>query len=350
MGLPDPKGYCRKRFKDTPLLYLSTCCVGNEILEQIEAAVEEALSSHSWVEIMVKALTTRRNLNVIKLSGLSHFQPLLPSVFNDEDAEQIIRQVLKNSSNALFKDSLVIGHSAVTSNSFINNLKPVFDPLIAERANEVVASGAYLQAQAEQRNAKMKAATSGKGDGGGTGEKKDRKEERRKKANEGKVGGGVQGRETKTRATKKKYLKGRNDSDDEADEDFGGTGPSSSTSSAFELEFMSPEEIGRVIRKQESLAEAPDEFIDEIAARLHKYLEHKVVCHVLYLNFTFFYRPLQSSFQEAARQAFEALLASSSGQRRQTHGELQERLQVLLNNVKLVIALLRILPCSFHCC
>ena len=196
-------------------------------------------------------------------------QPLLPSVFNDEDAEQIIRDVLKNSSNPLFKDSLVIGHSAVTSNSFVNSLKPVFDPLIQEKAKEVVASGAYLQSQADQRSAKMKSgASKTQGDGG---EKiKDRKEERRKKASEGKAGGGVQGRETKTKATKKKYLKGRNDSDDEGEDEVGGTSSERSASS-FELVFMSPEEIGRIVRKQESVADAPDEFIEEIAARLHKY-------------------------------------------------------------------------------
>nr|CAG4641501.1 EOG090X0267 [Eurycercus lamellatus] len=282
LGLPDPKGYCRKRFKEIPLLFLSTCCVGSDILEQVDAAIEEALSSNSWIEIM----------------------PLLPSVFDDQDAELIIQEVLKNSQNSFFKDALVIGQSSVTSQSFVNNLKPVFEPLIDEKAKEVVASGAYLQAQADQRNSKMK---SSKLDP--AVEKKDRKDERRKKANEGKVGGGVQGRETKTRATKKKYLKGKNDSDDEGEEEYGGA-----SSSAFELEFMSLEEIRQVLRKQASLADAADEFLEEIAARLHK--------------------PLQTSFQEAARLSFEALLSASSGQRRQTHGELQDKLQVLLQNIK----------------
>lgn len=50
-----------------------------------------------------------------------------------------------------------------------------------------MASGAYLQAQADQRNAKGKSTKPEQAN-----EKKDRKEERRKKANEGKVGGGVQ--------------------------------------------------------------------------------------------------------------------------------------------------------------
>nr|CAG4635980.1 EOG090X0267 [Eubosmina coregoni]SVE69664.1 EOG090X0267 [Eubosmina coregoni] len=282
LGLPDPKSYCRKRFKETTLLYLSSCCVGSDILQQIEAAIEEALSSNSWVEIM----------------------SLLPSVFDENDAEQIITHVLKNSKNLPTKEAIVIGQSAIVSNSCINQLKPVFDPMIEKKANEVVASGAYLQAQADQRNAKMKSTKPDQ-----TGDKKDKKEERRKKASEGKVGGGTQGRETKTRSTKKKYLKGKNDSDDEGEEEF-----TSISSSSFDLEFMSIDEIVKVLREQESVSEAPDNFFEEIAARLHK--------------------PLQSCFQEAARLAFEAMLASSSGQRRQTHGELQDKLQLLLQNIK----------------
>ena len=53
LGLPDPKGYCRKRFKESPLLLLSSCCVGRQILDQIEGAIEEGLASESWVDIMV---------------------------------------------------------------------------------------------------------------------------------------------------------------------------------------------------------------------------------------------------------------------------------------------------------
>nr|SVE84122.1 EOG090X0267 [Daphnia pulex] len=282
LGLGDPKSFCRKRFKDTSLLYLSSCCVGSNILGQIEAAIEEAISSQSWVEVL----------------------PLLPSVFDDEDAEQIIQHVLKTSQNIPDKDALVIGQSAVTSNSFVQNLKIIFKPMIEEKASEVVASGDYLQSLADQRNAKGKSFKPEQAN-----EKKDRKEERRKKANEGKLGGGTQGRETKTRATKKKYGKGKNDSDDENEGDVVGT-----NSASLELEFMSIDEISNVLKKQENVSDAPDEFVEDIAARL--------------------YPSLQASFQEAARLAFEAMLSSTSGQRRQTHSELQDRLQLLLQNIK----------------
>lgn len=75
----------------------------------------------------------------------------------------------------------------------------------------------------------------------------------------------LQGRETKTRATKKKYQKGKNDSDDEGEEEFVGGSSSAST----ELQFMSLDKISNVLRKQESLSDAPDEFVEDIAQRLY---------------------------------------------------------------------------------
>merc|ERR1712071_262964 len=177
---------------------------------------------------------------------------------------------------------------------------------IQEKADQVVKSGAYLQAQADLRQSKMK--TSSRSDV--VQEKKDRKEERRKKANEGKIGGGTQGRETKTRATKKKYQRGKNDSDDDDDEEM----TSVPASTSVDLEFMSIEDIEAVLSKEESLYEAPEDFVHEIANRL--------------------YKSLRTSFQEAARASFESLLSNSSGQRRQTHGELQDRISNLVQNIK----------------
>nr|CAG4649980.1 EOG090X0267 [Sida crystallina] len=290
LGIQDPKGYCRKRFKDTSLLYLSTCCVGSYILEQIEAAIDEALSSHSWLEIM----------------------PLLPSVFDEEDALQMIQDVLKNRKNKEGGEATVIGNAAVASDQFVQKLRVLFDPVIQEKATEVVQSGLYLQAQADLRNKQKIGASRQSAAVDAASDKKDRKEERRKKANEGKGGGGTQGRETKTKSTKKKYLRGKNDSDDEADDDnsVAGANPSGSV----DLEFLSVGEIGDVLKKQESLNDAPDDLINELANRL--------------------YRPLQLAFHKAARLAFEALLSSSSGHRRRTHGELQDRLQTLLQSIK----------------
>jgi len=284
LGIPDPKGYVRKRFKDSPLLLLLTCCVSSQILEQIEGAIEEALGSESWVDV----------------------ETLLPSVFNEVDAEDIIQEVLKNSKTINGKDAIILAHSTVTNQLFIKKMESIFDPMVQEKADEVVKSGAYLQAQADLRQSKMK--PSSRSDV--AADKKDRKDERRKKANEGKIGGGTQGRETKTRATKKKYQRGKNDSDDDDEEETTGA----ALSTTIERECISVEEIRAVLSKQEGLHEASEDVIKEIAARL--------------------YNPLRTSFLEVARSSFEALLSASSGQRRQTHGELQERIGNLLQNIK----------------
>jgi hypothetical protein len=56
LGISDPKDFIKKRFKSDNLIYLSTCCTGRAIQEQIEASVEEALADGTWVDIMVYLL------------------------------------------------------------------------------------------------------------------------------------------------------------------------------------------------------------------------------------------------------------------------------------------------------
>ena len=114
----------------------------------------------------------------------------MPSVFEEEDIQQIIQNVLKDLSNQ-FGKALTVGNTVVANESLVHTLKKVFDPLIKERAEEVVLSGVYQQSQAKSRNLKQKSLYSNRQDMP-VSEKKDRKEERRKKASEGKVGRGVQ--------------------------------------------------------------------------------------------------------------------------------------------------------------
>ena len=80
-----------------------------------------------------------------------------------------------------------------------------------------------------------------------------------------KSGGGTQGREVKTKSTKKKY-KGhdRDDSDDEG-------AKSSTKGRQQEAEFMSVEEIEERLKKQKELRDCPEDFISEIALKLHRY-------------------------------------------------------------------------------
>ena len=78
-------------------------------------------------------------------------------------------------------------------------------------------------------------------------------------------GAGTQGREVKTKATKKKYGKTKDrdvDSDEEAQ-------PACNKSKTPVVPFLSIGEIEKEIHKH--VQDVPDEFIQEIAARLHRY-------------------------------------------------------------------------------
>jgi len=78
----------------------------------------------------------------------------------------------------------------------------------------------------------------------------------------GKSGGGFQGREVKTKSTKKKYL-GRDR--DEVDSD-----PDDGTSETSETVFMSCMEIADKLKCQATLENCPTEFTEAIASHLYR--------------------------------------------------------------------------------
>ena len=56
LGISDPKGYIKKRFKTEQLVYLTSCCVGPGISEQVQYGVDEALNTGTWVDLKVSVL------------------------------------------------------------------------------------------------------------------------------------------------------------------------------------------------------------------------------------------------------------------------------------------------------
>ena len=54
LGISDPVSFIKKRFKTESLQYLSTCCLGTGVSDMIEAEVDEALASKSWVDVTVR--------------------------------------------------------------------------------------------------------------------------------------------------------------------------------------------------------------------------------------------------------------------------------------------------------
>jgi len=53
LGIPDPQSYIKRRLKTDAVEYLSSCCVGHLIRDQIESEVDEVISSKTWLDVMV---------------------------------------------------------------------------------------------------------------------------------------------------------------------------------------------------------------------------------------------------------------------------------------------------------
>ncbi|NXG35276.1 UFL1 ligase, partial [Dromaius novaehollandiae] len=281
LGIPDPAGYIKKRYKSTKLLLLRAACVGQEIVDQVEASVEEAISSGNWIDVAT----------------------LLPSSLSAEDAgillQQVMRSFNKHSSGLVFSDTIVV------SEKFLSSCVDLFSDLMQQKAEkEMKDNPVNLITEEDLKQASLLENS--------YANKKDKKDERRKKATEGsgsvRGGGGGNAREIKIKKTKKK---GRKDAD--SDEESQTTSTSLSNKQP-EFPFLSQEEIQDVLKTH--IEDCPEELITELAGHL--------------------IRPLTKSYQEVVRSVFASSTSSSSGaSRRQTMKDLQEEFSNLYNNIRL---------------
>ncbi|KAK1171898.1 E3 UFM1-protein ligase 1-like [Acipenser oxyrinchus oxyrinchus] len=281
LGIPDPTSYIKKRYKSSKLLFLRAACVGQSIVDQVEASVEEAVNSGTWTDV----------------------QSMLPSCLSLEDTGILLNQVMRTSniqsSARTFSDTIVI------SEKFISSCTSLFDPLMRGKAEkEIKSNPVFLITEDELKQASVvveNAAFS----------KKDKRGERKKKASEGsgsvKGGGGGNAREIRIRKTKKK---GRQD-DDSDDET---TTTTQNRSKQQEVPFMTQGDIEEVLQKH--VQDCPEEMLSELA-------EHLI-------------RPLTKMYQEVVRSVFMSSTSSSTGaSRKQTVKDLQEEITNLFNNIRL---------------
>ncbi|CAM2111984.1 E3 UFM1-protein ligase 1 [Caretta caretta] len=280
LGIPDPVNYIKKRYKSTKLLFLKAACVGQEIVDQVEASVDEAISSGTWVDIAT----------------------LLPSSLSIEDSGILLQQVMRSFNKHL--STIIFGDTIVVSEKFINSCTDLFTELMHHKAEkEMKNNPVNLLTEEDLKQASILENSSAN--------KKDRKDERRKKATEGsgsvRGGGGGNAREIRIKKTKKK---GRKDA--ESDEESQAS--STSRNKHLEIPFMSQEEIQDVLRSH--IQDCPEELITELA-------EHLI-------------RSLTKSYQEVVRSVFVSSTSSSSGaSRRRTIKDLQEEVSNLYNNIRL---------------
>uniref|UniRef100_A0A8C9KXN6 E3 UFM1-protein ligase 1 n=1 Tax=Serinus canaria TaxID=9135 RepID=A0A8C9KXN6_SERCA len=279
LGIPDPAGYIKKRYKSAQLLFLRAACVGQEIVDQVEASVEEAISSGSWIDVAT----------------------LLPSSLSVEDVgillQQVMRSLNKSSSGLVFSDTIAV------SEKFLSSCADLFSDLMQQKAEKEIKNNPVNLITEEDLKQVSCLENS-------YANKKDKKDERRKKAAEGsgsvRGGGGGNAREIKIKKTKKK---GRKDAD--SDEESQGT--ATGRHKKLEFSFMSQEEIEDVLKTR--MQDCPEELITEIAEHLK--------------------RPLTKTYQEVVRSVFTSSTSSSGGNRRQAMKDLQEEFSNLYNNIRL---------------
>ncbi|KAM9234341.1 E3 UFM1-protein ligase 1 [Dugong dugon] len=278
LGIPDAVSYIKKRYKTTQLLFLKAACVGQGLVDQVEASVEEAISSGTWVDIA----------------------PLLPSSLSVEDAAMLLQQVMrafsKQTSAVVFSDTVVV------SEKFINDCIELFSELMHQKAEkEMKNNPVHLITEEDLKQISILESVNTT--------KKDKKDERRRKATEGsgsvRGGGGGNAREYKIKKTKKKGRK-----DDDTDDEPQSSHPGKKKP---EITFMFQDEVEDFLRKH--IQDAPEGFISELAEYLIK--------------------PLNKNYLEVVRSVFLSSTSATGTGRKRTIKDFQEEVSNLYNNIRL---------------
>lgn len=286
LGISEPKSFIRRHFPSSGMLELCTCMIGPQLLDQVEAAIEETLRTGSCIDVMM----------------------LVPSILSSSDIRAVLNEVMKKKKNPaahIFCDTVFI------TETFIQELAKGFHTsgFLQNKAELAVSSGAYIQAQAEKKLGRNLG--SGHKEKEENSSKAEKREERRRKAAGGKSGGGTQGRETKTKSMKKKGVHGKeqiaeSDSDNEAyiKKELPG-----------KLEIITVSEVEELLSKTDSDIMDIDGLITEIAAHLHPILNKEAI--------------------NLAGTTYERTMISSLGDRRKAHVDLQDKVDSWIMELRL---------------
>lgn len=278
LGISDYKSYIKKQFANDDLIFLNSCSVSKSFLDRVQADVDECISSKSYIDL----------------------QTVLPSVFNTADIQGILDRILIN--QKLQQTVVIDGY--VVSKAFMELLVKDKDELIKNKAKAVVDSGKYQQYITDLHLPTQKGKKEKFDD---FEEKVNKREERRKKAAGGKSGGGTQGRETKTKSTKKGkgHKAATHDSDDEIDV---------GSNKKSVLEVVSKDDIRKMIEDKMG-EEGLDDLVDPVVDNLWPKINEEAV--------------------EVAATIYATTVADRTANRRQTHNELQNKLNALIGDVRL---------------
>ncbi|KAK6297301.1 hypothetical protein J4Q44_G00318840 [Coregonus suidteri] len=282
LGIPDPVSYIKKRFKSSKLLFLRAACVGQALVDQVEASVEEAVNSATWIDV----------------------QPILPSCLSMEDVGIIINEAMRKTN--VQSTARILGDTVVVSEKFISNCLSLFDEAMQHKAQkEVKNNPVFLITEDDLKQGSMMTENTA------PSKKEKREAERRRKTTEGSGckggGGGCNAREVRIRKTKKK---GRRD--DDSDEET--VVIPQNRNKPTEVPFMALEEIAAVLEGR--VCDCPEEILSELA-------EHLV-------------RPLTKTYQDVVRTVFMSSTSSTTGvTKKRSVKDFQEELSNLYNNIRL---------------
>lgn len=277
----DPKPFIQKQLSTEKLTFLNKCVVGQRIIDQVESTLEESIATNSFLDICT----------------------ILPSVIGDQDIEKLIQVILTPSKQRLTE----IFGSLVITTKYVDNLLNAAYAIAEANAKTSVDSGVYQKFIAE-KNIKQKEVEvddfSSKGD---------KRDDRRKKAASGKAGGGAQGRETKTKSTKKHQRGGKNkDFDDSGSDDE--MAASKKKAKDQQLSLVSVQEIRKAIKET-----LENDGLEDLEGQLANFYQLKINKHA----------------QSKAHELYETSLQNSMQNRKQNHSLLQDKLNNLINDIRL---------------
>ncbi|XP_039433197.1 E3 UFM1-protein ligase 1 homolog [Culex pipiens pallens] len=295
LGVTDVKNFIVNQLPNEKIVHLKKCSVGEKLIDQVASSLEECISTSTYLDVST----------------------VLPSIMSDEDVDQLLTIVL----TAPMQKQVLIFNSTILTTKFVEDMiKPCYE-IAVENAKKSVDSGTYQQYMAE----KMMKHQDVIPDKESAENKADKRDERRKKAAGGKAGGGAQGRETKTKSTKK-HARGHRGNVSDSDEDFGPAEKSAGGKKGAKeasIELITVKDISKVLH-----GGLEEEGLEDLAKQLAQH-----------------YYPQFSRLALAkAHELYEISLHQNNQNRRQTHANLQDKLNNLFNDIRLYEKGIKLLP------
>lgn len=192
IGISDPKSYLKKVHAADNLFFLDTMAVSRSMLERVNEYIEECIAVGGFIDL----------------------ETSFPVSITPKDLSLVVEHLLKGQKI----QETVLLESFVLSKAYMDKISDLCSETLQQRAKDLVESGAFQNYQVELQTGERWKMQRGKEED----ERVDKREERRKKASGGKSGGGTQGRETKTKSTKK-HLRHRVQEEDDDQEVEGGS-------------------------------------------------------------------------------------------------------------------------------